>query len=168
MSVTALPGFPKTQIIKEFCVGAAQKYIKYPGLQQCISLTGYHVCGLLGAHISPGSSAEEIDEIFQILRTGGGANYLTWYVVGQFQEHFVHTKVGWNSMTNIGKALRKQLAKNAAYYAFDTSKIVLDNDFSWGVDVRAKLDAPEVDFAYAQAFSMNPTFTAIADGFRRI
>lgn len=168
MSVTALTGFPRTQIIKEFCVGAAQKYIRYPGLQQCISLTGYHVCGLLGAHISPGSSAEEIDEIFQILRTGGGANYMTWYVVGQFQEHFVHTKVGWNSMTAIGKALRKQLAKNAGYYALDTSKIVTDNDFSWGVDVRATRAPPEVDFAWAQAFSDNKTFTPMADDFRRI
>lgn len=170
MPIRALPGFPETQIAYEYCVGAAQKAFEYPGILQCLSLTGHHVAGLLGTHISPGATKADMDDTFGILRSGGGANYLAWYVVGNFQKHFVYTKVGWTSKANIAKALRGYLNKNANFYVFDTTELAKIHGSGLGIDIHATHAASGVDFAYARAGGKKPkptTAIAFAD-FSRI
>ena len=151
MAIIALPGFPDKQIAPEYCVGAAYDTFVYPGIQQCLTLTGFHVAGMLGTHISPGITAQELAKTFEILRAGGGGQYLSWYLVGMFDEHFKHSKVGWNSTKNIAKTLRKELRKTANFYAYDTTQAAKDNNWTWGVSVYAKKKTFEVEVSYAKS-----------------
>ena len=165
MPVVAMPGFPATQRVGEYCVAGAQDKIIYPGIQQCISVTGFSVFGLLGAHISPGAKEADIARTFEILKSGGGANYPLWYVVGNFEEHFVHSKVGWTSAAKIVKAMRKNLAKNATWEVCDTSRIA--SAFSFGIDIHAARNDFGVDFCYAKAFSQGAPIVPITAPFLR-
>lgn len=165
MAIRTLPGFPESQTCLEYMVGAAHKKFMYPGIQQCISLTGFNVAGLLGAHISPGSSKLDIDAILRALRSGGGENYPDWYIVGQFQEHFKYSKVKWNSLDKIVNDLRKQLGKKANFYAFDTGDIVKRQKWSWGIDIQAEHTPFEAKFSYAKAGgARTKAFTPITGG----
>ena len=165
MTVVAMPGFPATQHVGEYCVAGAQDKIVYPGIQQCISVTGFSVFGLLGTHISPGASEADIAKTFEILRSGGAANYPMWYVVGNFDEHFNHTKVGWNSTARIVKAMRKNVAGSATWQVCDTSRLA--SEFSFGIDIHATRGTFGVSFAYAKAFSRNAPVQPIAEPFLR-
>jgi len=148
VTTKALSGCPQQQTIVEYCVGSAQDRIVYPGIMQCLSITSWSIGGLLGAHVSPGSSEQDIAEIFQMLRTGGGANMHVWYIVGNFQKHFQYTKVGWNSRAKIAKALRKSLKKNAVVETLCTTE--LPNQYSFGVNIHAIRGTGEVTFAYCK------------------
>lgn len=162
-----MPGFPDTQNVYEYCVAAAQKQMVYPGIQQCISITGFSVFGLLGTHVSPGATADEIDKTLEILKTGGGANYPNWYIVGNFSNFFNYTQVGWNSFAKIASALRKNLSKKATYLVFDTSDIS-NSVGSWGIDILATRNTFGVDFAYAKGSGPSPKpTTAITADFSR-
>ena len=166
MTVQALQGFPDSQMCFEYTVGAARNEFLYPGIQQCISLTGFNVSGLLGTHISPGSSTLDIDKTFNVLRSGGGANYPDWYIVGQFEEHFKHTKVNWNSIDKIVKSLRKNLSKTANLHFFDTSPIVKREGWSWGIDIKAERAVFGIDFSYAKPGGLNTKlFTSMTEDF---
>lgn len=166
MAIVTLPGFPDSQTCLEYTVGAAHKKFIYPGIQQCISLTGFNVAGLLGTHISPGSSKLDIDTILHALRSGGGENFSDWYIVGQFQEHFKHSKVKWTSFDKIVKDLRKQLSKTANFYVFDTTPIVNAQQWTWGIDIQAEHTPFEAKFSYAKASGPKiKNFTAITNGF---
>ena len=166
MRITSIPGFPETQSIPEYRVAAAQEKLVFPGVQQCISVTGFSVFGLLGTHVSPGATAEEIEKTFEILRSGGGQNYPIWYVVGNFREHFNYTKVGWNATRKIVKALRENLSKGATYLVFDTSDIA-NAVGGFGIDIHATRTTFGVDFGYAKAFKPGATVTPITDAFLR-
>ena len=166
MTIKTLPGFPESQNCVEYTVGAAQKEFIYPAIQQCISLTGFNIGGLLGTHISPGSSAEDVEQLLNALRSGGGANYPDWYIVGQFQEHFKYTKVKWTSIEKIVKTLRMKLSKTANFYAFDTSPIVSKNRWNWGVDIKANRAPFGVNFSYAKSGgAKTKPFKPITDDF---
>ena len=166
MAIYTLPGFPDSQTCVEYAVGVSRKKFLYPGVAQCLSLTGFNVSGLLGTHISPGSTRLDIEGIMRALRAGGGENFPDWYIVGQFQEHFQHSRINWTSIKNIVKDLRKQLGKKANFYVFDTSPIVEKHDWAWGIDIQAEHTPFAAKFSYAKAKGpQSQPFTAITDGF---
>jgi len=151
MTVKALPGFTPSQSVFEYCVAAAQDELVYPGILQCISITGYSVGGLIGTHVSPGATEEDLQNTFQILRSGAGRNFDTWYVVGNFTKHFTYIKVPWwNTARKIKSALRKNLSKSAKYWAFNTDTIE-GSGSGFGIDVIATRGASGVEIAYAKA-----------------
>lgn len=169
MRVATLPGFPDNQDkVFEYTVAAAKNRLTYPGIQQCLSVTGVRPAGLLGAHVSPGASKEEIAETFKILTKLGGKFYPTWYVVGNFEQHFTYSGVGWNTALSIAGAMRENLGQGLTYYFLDTTTI--SKDYSFGIDIRATRagSGSGVDFAYAKAggSAMKP-FTQIPYEFIR-
>lgn len=168
MPTKMLKGFPEEQVCIEYTAGAAQKKFTYPGIIQCLSLTGVNEVGLLGTHISPGSSKADIEQLLNALRSGGGENFPHWYVVGQFQQHFKHSKVKWTSINKIVLALQKKLSKTAKFHVFDTSPIVDKEHWSWGIDIQVKRGAtvltPQVSYAKAGG-SKTKAFTQITNGF---
>ena len=146
-----MPGFLPSQSVVEYCVAAAQDKLVYPGILQCISITGYSVGGMIGAHVSPGATEEELKKTFETLLTGGGRNFDTWYVVGNFAKHFAHTGVAWwKTSGKIKSALRANLSKSAKYWAFDTSTIE-GSGSGFGIDVIATHSASGVEFSYSKA-----------------
>jgi hypothetical protein len=145
-----MPGFLPSQSVSEYFVAAAQDRLVYPGILQCISITGFSVGGLIGAHVSPGATGEELRKTFEILRSGGGKNFDVWYVVGNFTKHFQYTKVEWwKTSRKIKSALRDNLSKNAKYWAFNTSTIE-GSDSGFGINVIAMHTASGVQFSYAK------------------
>lgn len=150
MRVTRITGFGESASIPEYVVGAAQQQLTYPGLSQCISITGYHVGRLLGTHISPGSSAAEIDEHFRALTTDCGAHYPVWYIAGQFQKHFATPKAVMGSMDKFRKTARAKLGRDATLRVFDTSSLTESEGWSFGLDIRARLVDGEPVFSFAK------------------
>jgi len=148
--VKKIEAFADSARVPEYVVGAAQREITYPGLSQCISITGYHVGRVLGTHISPGSTAEEIKEHFRLLSTECGDHFPTWYIAGQFRKHFATSKAVMSSMDKFRKTVRKELGKDATYYVFDTSTLTESEGWSFGIDIRATLTNGEPKFSFAK------------------
>ncbi|MFM0632784.1 hypothetical protein [Paraburkholderia xenovorans] len=168
--ITTLPGnLGSHDNVTEYTVAAARTQLTYPAIQQCISITGFNAYGLLGAHVSPGANNKQIAETFKILIEHGGKSYPTWYVVGNFEQHFKWTKVGWNSTLKIAGAMRDNLGELLTYYSLDTSAVSkgpVNDPWSWGIDIRATHTTSGVEFAYAKALGPNTkTFTTIPDVF---
>jgi hypothetical protein len=155
--VQKIADFGDTASVTEYLAGAAQRQITYPGLQQCISITGYHVGRVLGTHVSPGATSDELDEHFRLLSSECGDHWDIWYVAGQLQNHFSTSTAIINSLGKLRQTLHTKLGKDATYYLFDTSN--LSNDLAgWGVDVRATLVGTKVEFAVAKWPSRNANF----------
>ena len=150
MRVTKIENFADTARVPEYVVGAAAREITYPGLSQCISITGYHVGRVLGTHISPGSTTEEIGEHFRLLSTQCGDHYPAWYIAGQFQKHFATAKAVMSSMDKFRKTVREGLGTDATYYVFDTSALTESEGWSFGIDIRARLVNGEPKFSFAK------------------
>lgn len=150
MPVVRIPRFQDEERVSEYYVAAARQEITFPGLMQCISITGYHVGRLLGTHISPGATSDEVVEHFRILTTECGDHFPTWYVAGQFQNHFATPKAVMNSWDNVRKTLRANLGSNSAHYVFDTSSLTATEHWP-GIDVRAQLVNGEPKFSFARA-----------------
>lgn len=151
MRVTKISEALDSAYIFEYNVGNGQREVTYPGLQQCISVTGYSAGGVLGTHISPGATADEIKEHFRLLRTECGSYYPTWYVVGQFQEHFDTPNAIMSSMEEVRKTLRKRLGRDDTYYVLDTSTLSQSLHYTYGIDIRASLISGELSFGFAKS-----------------
>ena len=150
MRVTKIAEFGESARVPEYVVGAAQREITYPGLSQCISITGYHVGRVLGTHISPGCTAEEVKEHFRLLSTSCGNHYPTWYIAGQFTKHFATPKAVMGSMDKFRKTVRKELGSDATYHVFDTSSLTETEGWSFGIDIRAELQNDGLKFGFAK------------------
>ena len=150
MRVTKITSFSETASIPEYVVGAAQQQITFPGLSQCISITGYHVGRLLGTHISPGSSSAEIDEHFRVLTAECGDHFPEWFIAGQFQKHFATPKAVMGSMDKFRKTARAKLGQNTTLHVFDTSTLTETEGWSFGLDIRANLVDGEPRFSFAK------------------
>lgn len=151
MRVKKIDAFGDTVSVREYVAGAAQRQITYPGLAQCISITGYHVGRLLGTHISPGSTADELDEHFRLLNDELGDHYSTWYLAGQLQEHFATSSAIMNSVDKLRKTVRSRLGKDATYYLLDTTSVTNALHSNYGIDIQATLVGGEPKFGFAKA-----------------
>lgn len=151
MAIVSMPGCPPSQSLVEYTVGAAQNECIYPGILQCLSITGFSVHGLLGTHVSPGISEDDLDMTFNVLRSGGAIGFPMWYVVGNFPKHFADIKIKkWNSMTKIAKEIRSRLNKSASIYMFDVSSLP-NSSSGFGLDIFARHGVHGVAFSYGRA-----------------
>ena len=151
MTIVSMPGCPPSQSLVEYTVGAAQNECVYPGILQCLSITGFSAQGLLGTHISPGISEEDLEMTFNVLRSGGAIGFAAWYVVGNFPKHFTDIKIKkWNSMTKIAKEIRSRLNKSASIYMYDISPLP-DSGSGFGLDIFARHGVHGVAFLYGRA-----------------
>ncbi|WP_104024503.1 hypothetical protein [Vibrio hyugaensis] len=142
------------QSVFEYVVSSATKRIIYPGVIQCITITGVVPnIGIIGAHISPGATKSEIEATFDILNTGGSAGCLSWYVMGNFEQHFKYNKFGWKSEKKVLKYISSKLGKNARYFSFDIGTIAKDCCHTWGTDILVELNADEIYFSEKKSAS---------------
>ena len=153
---------PERQYVPEYTVGVARKEIVYPGLAQCISVTGYYQGRLIGTHVSPGCTAEELDDHFAMLRTESESQALSWYVAGQFRNHFQTSKAIMDSRDALERTVQGQLGQHCTFHLFDTSAVALEIG-GFGIDLLASIVNAQVKFGIAKAFgSKQKTFKNIA------
>lgn len=147
MRTTAMPGYKEVQSVTEYYVASAEKKIEYPGIQQCLTITGSTPFGLIGAHVSPGSTREELDGSLTILKSGGIKASSAIYIVGNFDQHFTSSGGIWKSKAQIAKEVRKGLGTNVPIEMFNTSPLS-NAAGGWGVDIHAVWKPDGVDFAW--------------------
>ncbi|WP_440885321.1 hypothetical protein [Vibrio campbellii] len=144
------------QKVYEYVVSAAGKRIIYPGVIQCITITGVVPdIGIIGTHISPGATKDEIEKTFEILNSGGAAGCTSWYLVGSFEQHYKYNQIGWKSEKKIIQYMRTKLGDNARYFSFDISPMAKDLGHTWGTDIYAELERDKILFSQKRAASRN-------------
>ncbi|WP_045413145.1 hypothetical protein [Vibrio owensii] len=144
------------QKVYEYVVSAAEKRIIYPGVIQCITITGVVPnIGIIGTHISPGATKEEIEKTFEILNSGGAAGCSSWYLVGNFEQHYKYNQIGWKSEKKIIQYMRSKLGGNARYFSCDISSMAKDFGHTWGTDIYAELDRDNIFFSEKKSASRN-------------
>jgi hypothetical protein len=117
---------PRAEQLKVFesSTASADRKVAYPGILQCITLTGVTSTGLVGAHISPGQSPESIRDQCGYLNELGASRCLDWYLVGNIMIHASCSQAkdkGWVSTGSIVQHLKSELETAAPFYAYDTS-----------------------------------------------
>jgi hypothetical protein len=133
-------------VIREEYYGSATSRICFPGISTCAAITGVSPGGLIGAHITVGTDAAEVAEIFQGLKDLGAGQCMTFYVVGAFAEFKPLTQAAeLDTRKKIGKKIRADLSAKAVVRFYDTTKIgavhILAHkngmaaDFSWVKEV---------------------------------
>lgn len=108
------------QSLVEYAVGEATASCLYPGIAQCFAVAGWTQSKIIGVHVSPGFTKEEMAAAFALLKAKGGDTVMHWYIVGPFQEHFAVGKAQWRSERDIKKSFKTHLANPAA------SHLILD------------------------------------------
>lgn len=82
------------------------------------------IWSLIGAHITVGTDAAQVVEIFQGLKDLGAAHCMAFYVAGAFAQFKQYTIVAeLNTRKKIGKKIRADLSAKAVVKFYDTSKI---------------------------------------------
>lgn len=142
-----LPGFVGERKIVEYCAGVAQNEIEYPGIAQCISITGLTTAGMIGAHISPGSTRKNMDDLLQMLRSGGIKTSIAIYVVGNFDEHFSTSNAIWKQKKQMIKELRSTLDTRTVIYSCNTSQF-LQNVGGHSLNIWATRQPTSIQFTY--------------------
>jgi hypothetical protein len=131
-------------VIREEYYGSGTSRICYPGISSCAAITGVSPGGLIGAHITVGTDAAQVAEIFQGLKDLGAAQCMTFYVAGAFAQFKPHTKVAaLDTRKKIGKKIRADLSAAAVVKFYDTSKI-------GAVHILAHKNGMAADFAWVK------------------
>lgn len=151
MAVERIDTIADKTIINEYYVGAAQRQVAYPGLEQCLSVTGSTTSRVVGTHISPGSSKDDIKEHFQILTSEFGDCNPEWYIAGQVSKHFATAGAVLSSMDQVRKTARKELGKTSDIYLFDTSDLTRTEHWTYGIEIRATLSGGSLKFSFARS-----------------
>ena len=145
MAVIAKQGFPEHVSLSERYVGHAQISITYPGMIDCVCVTGYSSAGLLGTHVSPGEDEAELRETLRLLSMAGGKSCSAWTLVGHFSKHLVNTRVAWwNTREKIAKALRASIDKSAVIQLFDSGALYENGGYGHGYDIVVTRDPPNL------------------------
>jgi len=148
------------QSLSEYCVGEATDICIYPGIAQCFAIAGNTQSKILGVHVSPGFTAEEMDAAFGYLQAMGGDNVMYWYIVGPFTDHFAVAKAQWRSVKDIKKTFTKKLNNKAAsHLILDASDerhtkrlypgITIPMEFS-SIDVKVQVRGATMAFFYRE------------------
>lgn len=152
MPVEKIPTCEPHASIPEYVVGEAQRQITYSSISFCITITGFDIGRLLGTHISPRATHDEVNEHFRILTTECGAHYPQWFIAGQFKNHFAHPKAVMKSLDDLRNMARAQLGNDAELFVFDTSQLTELMEWGFGLDLRVTLRGNKPHFSFAKAF----------------
>lgn len=121
--------------LPEFRVGKAGQTCLCPGIMQCFSVVGWRTSGLVGMHVSPGFTQQDMTDAFAVLREKGGNWVSDWYITGPFNEHFAVTRAVWRSANDIAQTFDTEFPGSTA------NRWILDctaqrNEKTWDSQVR--------------------------------
>lgn len=87
--------------VEEGQIGKAMQSAIFPGIAQCFAIAGRRQSFMICTHVTPGSSAQDITDTFELMRELGGTWVSSWHVVGPFSEHFNTSTAQWTSVQDI-------------------------------------------------------------------
>jgi len=111
----------KTQELGEYEVGAANSQCDFPGIAQCFAIVGQSEGKLVCAHVSPGTTRDQMTQIFNGLTAKGGGSVTSWYVVGPCNEHFKGNRTIWKSRKDIRETFNEAYSKDTQVFLLDAS-----------------------------------------------
>lgn len=109
------------QILPEYQVGAATERCTFPGIAQCFAIVGQCPDKMVCAHVSPGTTQDQMGEIFTALDNLGGAAASAWYIVGPCDDHFQGNHTVWKSRRHVKKTFTKAFGKDVKTFLLDAS-----------------------------------------------
>lgn len=110
--------------MREDNVGSSTQNICYPGISSCIAITGASGGGMIGCHITVATPLSEIDQIFQLMKTGGGQGCPEFYVIGALTKFKGNTKVSeMNSRKKISNKVKAMINPNAVVKFVDIATL---------------------------------------------
>lgn len=158
------------QSLMEYQVGEGTASCLYPGIAQCFAVAGWTASKIIGVHVSPGFTKEEMDAAFGHLKALGGDNVMHWYIVGPFQEHFAVSKAIWRSERDIKKTFKKHFGNaGASHLILDaTAERNTQRPLEPGITIASRVSSIDVrvvvrgitmafDFGYKHAGQMHWT-----------
>lgn len=138
-------------------VGVGTFSITCPAIIQCFAIVGKRGSALIGTHVTPGSTDEQIKATFEYLKSIGGDDVHYWYILGPKQTHFSYSRV-WKSDKAIKKTFKDTFGSSNATLTFldaadELTTIVTDPrynaDFKTSaIDVRATLSTGGIKFEH--------------------
>lgn len=97
-------------ILREDGVGASVQKICYPAISSCITITCVGTAGIAGAHLTVLTTAAQLAETIQSLRSSGIGAYKVCYVIGAIRHFKTYVKEGAiNTRKKISTALESAL-----------------------------------------------------------
>jgi hypothetical protein len=108
-------------VLREDNVGSTMGRVCYPGISSCITITGVHPNGLIGAHITAVTTQYEVQEILMAMKTGGASTCIKFYVVGAIRQFIQWTHEGFNDRKKMSDQIKKHTNKDATVWFYDTS-----------------------------------------------
>jgi len=106
------------QSLPEYEVGVAISTCEFPGIAQCIAIVGIRSNKMICAHISPGTTQTQMNDIFGCLKEAGGDEVKYWYLLGPTEHHFVGRSTLWMSLNDIKKTFTRKLKSKSTSYLF--------------------------------------------------
>lgn len=169
-NVALVPAAP-TLSLPEYTVGKAASECIYPGVDQCFAITGIRGSNMICTHVSPGSTAQNIADIFRYLDELGGTWVLDWYVIGTCNEFFSRASAPWKSRADMRASFTARFGDTGAnHWLLDNAGLRprdVHGYIGYGVDIRAVFDPTTrtASFSYKQAFANHiTTWTALNAG----
>jgi hypothetical protein len=151
------------QNLVEYTVGKATSSCVYPGIQQCFAIAGIRATHMACAHVSPGSTAQDVADIFESLKEVGGTWASDWYLLGPFAHFFAASTTPWKSVQDIRAAFKQAFGDTGAnHWIMDVSG--QRNLFGFGIDVKVDFvtGRSAAGFYYKKAFAKHiQTWTAL-------
>ena len=134
------------QSLGEYEVGVATDTCEFPSILQCFGLVGLSGTSMLCAHVSPGTTKDEMTDIFATLKQAGGDNVLHWYVVGPTVEHFGAGKSTiWQSLKDVKKSFKSGLNfRSTALHFLDVTEERDSQMYLEKYDVHTRISAMDV------------------------
>ncbi|WP_339720354.1 hypothetical protein [uncultured Paraglaciecola sp.] len=127
------------QSLPEYQVGIATNTCEFPGIAQCIAIVGMMSNRMICAHVSPGTTQVQMNDIFDYLKQAGGDEVNYWYLLGPTEHHFIGRSTLWMSLKDIKKTFKAKLNNKSTSYLFlDASD-----------ERNTKVDFPEGQFRIA-------------------
>ncbi|MCW7554986.1 hypothetical protein NX722_20650 [Endozoicomonas gorgoniicola] len=87
----------------------------------CASITAALPNGLVGAHVTVDTEPELLEQMLQMMRTGGGGNAKNIYVIGAFTHFKANSGVHMNTRKKLKNRIKESLNKNAIIRFYDAS-----------------------------------------------
>jgi hypothetical protein len=106
------------QTLPEYQVGVATNTCEFPGIAQCIAIVGMRSNNMICAHVSPGTTQTQMNDIFGYLKQAGGDEVKYWYLLGPTEHHFVGKSTLWMSLKDIKKTFTRKLNSKSTSYLF--------------------------------------------------
>lgn len=111
-------------ILREDGVGASVQKICYPSISSCITITCVGTAGIAGAHLTVLTTAAQLAETIQSLRSSGIGALKVCYVIGAIRHFKTYVKEGAvNTRKKISTALECALGGPSRPLFYDTSSL---------------------------------------------